>query len=312
MRIALVLLLTVLTHHASGNDLIRALDSLCLPSGYACEVLIQIDGTETVPGTREARVSVASHWARVEYAQVIEGVGKSLVEVRMGADGETWVLNPASLTVRRSGDFAQRRIIAGESDFSPIGVVRALRAALERGSESTSRSQPGGVVTYRVVVTHQSLSAPVEVDIQDGRITAYRASFVAGRFYSQTVYDEWIELADGSCVPTRVVSESFNSGTGDPAIRNTVLIRDICPLPAPATAPSFRIPPEYTVIDEIDGVTKKSDGTVIAPIEYPDDRSSRPGLRGTQTAMNTFLLASGVAIVILAGLIWRAKSRSGS
>ena len=311
MRLILAILLALLTSPAFCDDLMDALDNLCLPSGYRFEASIQISGTETVLGSREARVAVSSDWVRIEHHQVIEGVGKNLIDIRIGAEGATWIWNPPSFTIRRNGDFAQRRIIAGETDFSPIGVVRALRAVKTEGSESVLDPNTGAK-TYRVMIVNQNRSGPVEIDIQNGRITSYRASFVGGRFYSQTTYEEWIELPDGSCVPTRIVSESFSGSSDEPAIRNTVSVRDIRIIPPTTPPPSVSVPPEYTLIDEIEGVTKKSDGTVIAPIHYPDDQDPSNGRGAAGPKLNVILLASGVVLVILAGLIWRKKSLGGS
>ena len=117
MRLILAILLALLTSPAFCDDLMDALDNLCLPSGYRFEASIQISGTETVLGSREARVAVSSDLVRIEHHQVIEGVGKNLIDIRIGTEGATWIWNPPSFTIRRNGDFAQRRIIAGETDF---------------------------------------------------------------------------------------------------------------------------------------------------------------------------------------------------
>lgn len=311
MRTKLFLLVLLLSHPASADELLRALDSLCLPSGYNCEAESRIDGTEVVSGVRRARVAVTQHWVWVERAEDIEGVGRTIVDVRMGANGETWALNPSIFRITRTDDFGQRHIIAGETDYSPVGVVRALRGLSREGLEFSTNPQTG-VTTYRVIVTHHGYSAPVEVDIHNGRILAYRASFVSGRFHSQTTYEDWVELPEGGCVPTRVVSQSFDRSPTEPAVRRTVRVSDARLIAAASAPPPFPRPNGYVIVDEIEGVTKRSDGTVIAPIEYPAEQPSRHGTGLSRPSLNTALLVSGVALVILAGVVWRARSRGGS
>ncbi len=229
----------------------------------------------------------------------------------MGLDGETWTLNPTTRMVTRTDDFAQRHFLAGEADYSPIGVVRALRGLPREGLEFSTDPQTG-VATYRVIVTHHGYSAPVEVDIHNGRILAYRASFVSGRFHSQTTYEDWIELPGGGCVPTRVVSQSFDRSPTEPAIRNTAHISNVRLIPPAAMPPPFPRPNNYVIVDEIEGVTKRFDGSVIAPIEYPQEQLSRHGTGLSRPSLNTIFLVLGVALVILAGVVWRARSRGGS
>lgn len=310
MRVKIALLVLLLASRTGADELLRALDSLCLASGYHCEAESRIDGSEVIPGERRARVAVTPAWAWIERTEQIEGVGPTVVDVRMGAHGETWTLIPSIFRVTRTDDFGRRYLLSGETEYSPVGVVRALRG-LPREKLEFSTNPETGVTTYRAVITQRGYSSPVELDIQHDRILAYRAAFVSGQFHSQTTYDNWIELPGGGCVPTRIVSKSFDHSMIEPAVRNTVLISDIRVISPATSPPAFPRPTGYVIIDEIEGVTKRHDGSVVAPTEYPTLNLPDGGKGFFRPTLSTALLASGIAFVALAMVLWRAKSKVG-
>ena len=273
-----------------------------LPSSYSGNADIVPDDPGNEVWTRVAfDVSMVSTYT-VRYLQVA-GVGESISQIRFGDMNESLIIYPSQQQVQRTNRFAETYTDAGESEFSPIPIIRSLQ---RRSSfievEEVARTNDG-LVTLRITDPERQDSGYIEIDYKNDELVEYRSSPRGNHFVNTVTYQEWRDFPSGTHIPTKMVSRMSIPSLGEEDVVMYISLKDYKENPTGERIKPPQIPAGFTVIDHIEGVTK-TDGEVIAPIQYgqpPKQSSSLPGARGKQASKLFIWL--GVGFVVIAGIV---------
>ena len=237
----------------------------------------------------------------VSYLQ-IAGVGESINEIRYGDDNESLLIYTSAQQVQRTNRFADTYTDAGESEFSPMPIIRSLQ---RRSSfievEEVARTNDG-LVTLRITDPERQDSGYIEIDYKNDELVEYRSSPRGNHFVNTVAYQEWRDLPSGAHIPTKITSRISVPSMGYDTVMY-ITVNDFKENPAGEPIKPPQVPTGFTVIDHIEGVTK-IDGKVIDKIQYgqpPKASKSPPGTRGKQ-ASNLFIWI-GVGFVVIAGIV---------
>ncbi|RMH30401.1 MAG: hypothetical protein D6692_01765 [Planctomycetota bacterium] len=276
-----------------------------LPFGYGGEAVMAYNGRDT----QNIAFEVARDWVRREAYLILGDLGESLIDARLSGYVESWTVDARSLTAIRSNRFATELSEAGELDLSPIG---ALRPVIEReldAEEIPGEGHNASARTIRVVLEDGSRA---EFDVVGGDVAAYRRLDEGGTAQVEVAYLDWKELVGGGRYPGRIVTiRQLPDGTGE-AVTETRLV-DVHPLRPGSQPPAFRVPEGFSVIDHIEGVSKRADGSVIAPIVAEGDAEPRfapvppTGRRASGVAYWKLVVGAGVLMVLTAGIVAKRK-----
>ena len=268
-----------------------------LPHGYSGVAQLEHNGGESVQV-----IEFASHrdWLTSRTYNIIEGVGRTLVDARHSTRDESWMMRPSSYQVVRSDRFATTRTDAAENYRSPFGVIRPLIAA---GDGADLEPVPGEA--GRGVFDLRSSILNARLNFEDGKLVRVRQAPINGtdRHALDIRYAQWVDLPSGARVPSSVEVRSEDH-RGE-VWTTKVSISDLRELDDDASAPAFQVPSDFTIVDRIEGVTKTADGEILGEIEYPDD--ARSG-RSRPDAFPLIGAVIGLGLLVGAGLVWRWRS----
>ncbi|MCC5822486.1 MAG: hypothetical protein JJU44_04260 [Planctomycetes bacterium] len=282
-------------------------DMFSLPAGYGGEAIMERDGRDA----QVIRFDVSRRWMRRNSFLIVDGLGESLIESRLGAEAESWTIDTRSSMAMRTNRFPENLQEAGEVVLSPIAALRPL-IEREIGIETVPADLGEGWRRIRATVGGRV----VELDLTGRDVAAYREFLEPDRMVYEVLYEDWRDLLSGARAPHATVSRSRDPATGD--LGSTLYrIRIDRELPERSPPPEFVLPAGFTIVDHIEGVTKREDGTVIAPIvpgQAPE--ASEPGATPPQSVqtgvpgLGRLLIGIGVVVVLSAGLLaFRRKSR---
>lgn len=286
---------------------------------------IQISIADSYSGTAFATADSSpdsSPWKRVEFSigasflswevvQLLPGGRERVLEVRYGDMNESWLFYPSHFQATRNKRFANTLTDAGETDLSPMPIIRMVQSRTDQLEIKKTAESGDGKVTLRVSDSTGTSVGYSEIDILDGRIIEYRANLKNDKFITTVEYGGWIQLPSGKSVPTENISTLWDPGT-DSTIIQTIHIENIVENDASYKPAKPRFPASYTVIDHIEGVTK-SDGKVIGQDQSGQPSKSKyssPRSRGKQASQ--YFIWIGVGFVVVAGVMvgFKLKSRS--
>lgn len=249
------------------------------------------------------RFDVSRQWMRRNAFLIVDGLGESLVESRLGTYAESWTVDARSSIARRTNRFGTDLQEAGEVDVSPVAALRPL-IEREIGIETIPSDLGEGERRVRATVGDRV----VEFDLTGRDVAAYRAFLAPDRMISEVLYEDWRDLPTGARAPHATISRYRDPATGEwRSIRYRIRIdRELTEQSPP---PDFVLPGGFSVIDHIEGVSKREDGTVIAPIvPGQGSEASEPVASTSRTArsgpgLGRLLIGIGVVVVLVAGLL---------
>lgn len=285
-------------------------DRFSLPIGYAGNAELLFDGR---PAQRLEFESARGWVKRVAFA-ILPGVGESLIDARVGSYTESWSLDARSSLATRTERFATELTDAGEFHYSPFGVIRPL---IERKADATVEPMPSlGADGWRA--TAQLDGSVYEIDVV-GRDVAQVRIMQAGqpRAHTSVAYSDWIDLGSSGRAPTTaVLTGDMPDGSGVMSIEYRLQIARV--ITEGTQVPELSVPDGYTVIDRIEGVSRRSDGTILGPIgtEASDAATDRGPLGPASHTSNSrswqrATLIAGICMFVVAGVVlWHGKSRS--
>ena len=253
---------------------------------------------------QQVNLWVHRDWVVLKTYNVLSPGETSLVDSRNSRPSESWQVLPMHSQVRRSTRFQETLTDSNEVSFTPFSVIRPYL-----GDDKRPAIEPAdpvdGVETFRV----QSSMVDAWIQFKNNRVVRVlmEPTGTPGSFAVDIEYREWATLPSGASVPTEVHSTRIFPGgnTSEALIR----VADIKELGEDEKAPKFVIPSGFTVIDLIEGVTKHSDGTVIAPIERVQQQTQPQTSKQGRTQWG---LLVGVVLIVASGLVWRIRAKARS
>lgn len=284
---------------ASASGQVVEWETFRLPDGYTGSSRMFVDGAEV----QRVDFVIDRDWFKRTAFSILPGLGVGLLEARLATPKELLILSPSSFRVVRSDRFARTHTDAGEADLTPFAAVRMIVSRSAGDLATKSEPIPGGIT--RITLSGAGIDA--ELDYQDDRILAYREVRRGDRFMSEVEYSAWKNLPSGAHAPT-VIVHTIHSGADEAPMVIENRLYDLAEVVGEVEPPAFQIPPNFTVIDYIEGVTKRANGEVIAPINQEPEAEQRPGtLKQSERWGSWILTGLGVAFVLAAGLIWRSR-----
>lgn len=268
-----------------------------LPPGCGGEAIMERDGRDA----QVIRFDVSRHWMRRNAFLIADGLGESLIESRLGTATESWTIDARSFMATRTRRFPEDLQEAGEVVLSPIAALRPL-IEREIGIETVVSDLAENGRRVRATVGGRV----VELDLIGKDVAAYREFLEPDRMVYEVLYEDWRDLPSGARAPHATISRSRDPATGDWG-STRYRIRIDRELPERSPPPDFVLPTGFTIVDHVEGVTKREDGTVIAPIVY--EQASEPGaatsahLTGSGQGLGRLLIGIGVVVVLAAGLL---------
>ena len=268
-----------------------------LPPGCGGEAVMEREGRDA----QVIRFDVSRRWMRRNAFLIVDGLGESLIESRLGTEAESWTIDARSSMAMRTNRFPEDLQEAGEVDVSPIAALRPL---IERAIEIETVPSDLGENGRRVRAT--VTGRLVEFDLAGREVIAYRELLGPDRMVSEVLYEDWRDLPSGARAPHATIARYRDPATGEwRSIRYRIRIdRELTERSPP---PDFELPAGFTIVDHVEGVTKRADGTVIAPIVY--EQASEPGAAtsahstGSGPGLGRLLIGIGVVVVLVAGLL---------
>ena len=265
-----------------------------LPPGCGGEAIMERDGRDA----QVIRFDVSRHWMRRNTFLIVDGLGESLIESRLGTETESWTIDARSFMATRTRRFPEDLQEAGEVVLSPIAALRPL---IER--EIGIEAVVSDLAEYGRRVRATVGGRVVEFDLIGKDVAAYREFLDPDRMISEVLYEDWRDLPSGARAPHATVSRSRDPATGD-WDSTRYRIRIDRELPERSPPPDFVLPAGFTIVDRVEGVTKREDGTIIAPIVY-EEASDHGAISapGPGPGLGRLLIGIGVVVVLVGGLL---------
>jgi len=282
-----------------------------LPENYQghAEIRYELDGE--MQYWNEVDFSIGKKYVYLKRFRDIPGVGLSVIDVRNDNFDESLRIVPAENMIYRTRTFEQSYSESGESELSPLPIVRALSYRIDQIEITQSEYEDNGVLTYQLSGKDGVGYGVSEIDVQEDRIIAYRSGKVKSGFVSTIHYGKWIDLPSGAHVPTVIRSDIFDPQS-ETITRQVIELTDIVELASNYVHTIRPLPQGFTVIDHIEGVSKV-DGKVIDKIQYGQplkSSSTPPGARGKQASK--LFVWIGVGFVVVAGIMLGTKLKAAS
>lgn len=282
-----------------------------LPENYQGHAVIQYELDGAMRYWNEVDFSFGKKYVYLKRFKDIPGVGVSIIDVRNGDFDESLRVVPSENVIYRTRTFEQSYSESGESELSPLPIVRALFFQIDQIEIAKSEQMDDGVLTYQFSGKDGVGYGVSEIDVQEDRIIAYRSGKVKSGFVSTIHYGKWMDLPSGAHVPTVIRSDIFDPQS-ETITRQVIELTDIVELASNYVHTIRPLPQGFTVIDHIEGVSKV-DGKVIDKIQYGQplkSNSPQPGARGKQASK--FFIWIGAGFVIVAGIVLGTKLKAAS
>jgi hypothetical protein len=273
-----------------------------LPERVRVESLLSRGG-ESEPWQRHV-LTYTPDWTRNDQWRLLPEFGETLIMA--GTDDGT-------VTTLLHGDIHQVEI--GESSPTSMGVDGAIRTvpmpilnALRSARLIEKLESPLDIETYRLEVPELLGNTHVEIDVRGDHITAFRRGQSSDRISSRIEYTDYQELDSGRKLPRLILWTVEQPEPGAPPIRFETRITEVEELAPDVGMPVLTNIPDATIVDRIEGVTRRADGSVIGPIQT--ESNMPPATRSGGIPLQTILTWGGVALVLGAVFIYVRRARA--
>lgn len=287
------------------------LDRAPLPTSYYIESdLIGMSGPQDGQVTSRFKTWIGSNWTVSFQSMPQPGIGDVPKEYIYATSDETWRYHLDRQMAERNEVFSQRSRIGGESLTSISYIVRVLRRGEAKVFDITDHVEDG-TVTVSLAQPALYLRATLTFDTATGFLTQVQAYDQSGKnLQTNDHFGDWRFLSDESAIPFVLTAERYLPGE-KVEWRSVVTKAELIDDTPPARVP---IASNFTIIDQIEGVTKHADGKVIGPIEKGTPNSTvnagrPPGAFGLSS--RTVMLI-GVGFILLAGVILGIRRWKGA
>lgn len=311
--LALCAFLSVLLHPlAQGQDQAarfeELLDAVRLPPAFRARAFLYRDDPEP-----EQRIDIESADEWCAGTQYLPQPGLDFIPFEYFHYGpaESWKYDFSRRVAARSDAFSRYQHCPIEGLCSPRDVLRALRS--KEALVDRIESQPGGVFDVKVSPPGPKTTWIVTIDPGRGELLRKRVMAPDGQVASDVKYENWLDLPSGGRVPTQLYHSMRGPVAGDPTFEYTVILTEIASVESGSPPPRLRLASDFSIVDEIEGVSKRADGTVLSDI----DRGGGPaGLRtsalpGPGGLNPRLVVLCGVGFILLAGVIVGVKRWKG-
>jgi len=258
---------------------------------------------DTTPFSRHV-LTYTPDWIRSEQWRLLPEFGETLI-LSGTDDGETTTLFYGDMHRIEITESAPTTMgVDGPTRMVPMPILNALRSA--RSVERTD-SLPDGE-TYLLNIPNLVGDTYIEIDVSDDRITAFRKGRASDQISSQIEYTRYQALESGDELPRSVTWTAGQSKPGEPPIRHEMRIIKVEELAPDVSMPVLTNIPDATIVDRIEGVTRRADGSVIGPIQT--ESNMPPATRSGGIPLQTVLTWGGVALVLGAVFIYVRRARA--
>lgn len=278
-----------------------------LPEAYSVRGHRYRDGEENPSEQIEAWI--AMDWCVWLQSKVEPVIGFAPFEYFHGTDLASWRYHFSRRVAERSDEFRVWRRSGAEQMCSPLYLIRVLRNA---GAEVDKIADIDSELT-EVTLSHPQLfpkGTRLSFDRRNGWIKHLTVLGRDGDVVSETRFEDWRQLASGKSVPFQIYVDL----PGSSPINMMVLMTQAEEVSA--TTPPARLPmaSDFIIVDQIEGMSKKADGTVLGPIERGVEptgvTSSRPP--GTTGPGSRTVMLIGVGLILLAGIVFGIRRWKGA
>ncbi len=288
-------------------------DSFRLPQQYSGTILSETWHENGPVTTQKCVFTLAENWLRMELFLVVPGVGDSLQQVRYCTFEESLLMSPIAFSVSRGTRFRDTLTDSGEVDMSPLPIVRAFAAEINKSLRVEVSGTEQDVRTVKVWGLSVDPSGYCEIDVRGDEILEYRTGKSKDGWASRTSYSKWVDLPSGSHVPTEMVTVMKDPGDDPLTFQSLRRLVDFKETDYSSESKEMEVPSNYTIIDNIDGVTRRGDGSVIAEIERIVEPQGESSGNGSQSLLiERVLIWGGVLFIIVAGVVWGKRMKGAA
>ncbi|KAA0215401.1 MAG: hypothetical protein DYG94_04050 [Leptolyngbya sp. PLA3] len=289
----------------------QLLDRVPLPTSYYIESdLIAMGGLQDDQVTSRFRTWIGSNWIVSFQSMPQPGIGDVPKDYTYATTDETWRYHLDRQMAERNEVFSQRSRTGGESLTSISYIVRVLRRGEAKVFEIADHAEDG-TVTVSLAQPALYLWAILTFDTATGFLTQVQAYDQSGKnLQTNDHFGDWRFLSDESAIPFVLTAERYlpeEKVEWRSVVTKAELIDDTPPARVPIAS-------NFTIIDQIEGVTKRADGKVIGPIEKGTPNSNVTAGRppgGLGLSSRTVMLI-GVGLILLAGIIFGIRRWKGA
>jgi len=255
---------------------------------------------------------VAKDW-NVSLQSVFQpGLGFIPFSYTHGTESETWDYSFQRHTAERSEWFSKYARLGGNELTSSVYYLLRI---LKKG-ESTVSDISLDSVSHTTIVTFVQPNlyhkATLSFEQEHGWITQLQAYSPSGELVIDTHFNNWMDLDHAGSIPFLISTDM--PGTEPLHMVSVVTEADVID----PTKPPERLPiaSDFTIIDQIEGVTKTADGKVIGPIvrgkPAANANTVRTGPPGTTGLKPRLVMLIGVGLILLAGVILGLRRWKGA
>lgn len=253
------------------------------------------------------RFSVAQDWTVGTKLIIDPDFGDTPLAYEHATNDESWVYEfGQSPRAIRDDRFATTGRGAIEIFISPMPIVRELRSG-RLNEQNWSVATEGDSTVLDIRRSGVSVVDRLIFDRATGHLTHHQLVSFENEVRMDWAFENWIPVGVNGEAPTRVITHSFPPGDGSERGSTTVLtnLQSI-----DSTVPPERLMPrsDATIIDRIEGVTRRADGTSLGALAPTDGQASPVVASRAQSSTNTrALMVIGIVLILLAGAVlgWR-------
>lgn len=280
-----------------------------LPGAFNSTVLVYINDSDKPD--QEFKIWSGPNWSIGLQSLAQPGIGFIPYDYCYANDEETWRYHFDSQRAERSKLFAQWHTTSFETS-TPLGLLRQLRLS---SPQVVSRKIEDGVISFTVVPTGPAGTARrvLEFDSESGFLLRTRTVF-SGQMTSEIKFEDWRKLPSGNYVPHLVYFSAPGEGPDEPDLQMTYIHTNLAEIDGESPPTRFPLAPGFTIVDEIDGVTRRADGTELGSIERGQPTGAitsgrSPGSTGLTSRTVMFI---GVGFILVAGVILGVRRWKGA
>lgn len=309
---AVLLMQAVCVSFGQANDerLQTLLDRVPLPAAYRAKALRYLDDEQDP--SMEFQVWMARDWSVGLQSIAQPGLGFVPLDYSYSTRQESWRYSFTGRRAERTNIFAERHHAPMESQVSPINVIRRLKA----GGADVLEVVSGQDGTTKAILANRGNKFTTHLLFDDatGALKAEQTVSPAGEVQMEYRFEDWRTFPSGASAPYQVYVAAKGVRTDDPGWQATMLLTEVEEIDSASPPARLPLSSEFTIVDEIEGVSKRADGSVLGPIERQTqptgiNRNPPPGAIGLGS--RTVMLI-GVGLILLAGIVFGVRRWKGA
>lgn len=250
--------------------------------------------------------SVAFEWSVGVRFTVEPDFGTSPIAYEYASDESSYIYSYGQTPqVLRNSQFRDVGMMAIEQIVSPLPIIRVLRSGRFDNSKWTIE-EIGPTTVLEIRRDGSALKDRYSFDTQSWRLLVQQAYGANGKVAMERRFEDWVPVGSKGEAPTRI--EYILPDMAGVRIYSTTIISDLKELDVNSPPRKAAYRSDATIVDLIEGVTKRADGTVLGEIA-PVPTSAGAGNPIGQSAQKTIsqnarlFMFVGVGLILLAGVV---------